>query len=232
MARIKMMRKQNPKTVDAHSLILITSQHRAYLKRLKKGVLSLNALFAALLFFVIQTHSHAESSPWVLIDLSTRTLSVLQDDKIIKEIPRIAIGRNGYAHDRRQGDGKTPLGEFRIAWVNPESKFQRFFGLDYPNHQRVELAFKQKHIDWDTYRAIRYALNNAATPPQDTVLGGYLGIHGIGDGDPRVHQNVDWTDGWIGVTNQQIEQLTKWLQVGTRVVITENRRSLVQLTAS
>ncbi len=67
--------------------------------------------------------------------------------------------------------------------------------------------------------AILRAFQEQAIPPQETPLGGYIGIHGIGRGDPAIHQKFNWTQGCIALTNRQIDDLSKWVHVGMRVVI-------------
>ena len=57
------------------------------------------------------------------------------------------------------------------------------------------------------------------TPPQDTPLGGQIGIHGIGNGDQDIHHNYNWTNGCIALTNEQIDQLGKWIKPGVLVNI-------------
>jgi hypothetical protein len=56
-------------------------------------------------------------------------------------------------------------------------------------------------------------------PPQNTALGGRIGLHGLGRGDPKVHQQFNWTNGCIALTNEQIDQLLTWVGKGTRVSI-------------
>jgi len=56
-------------------------------------------------------------------------------------------------------------------------------------------------------------------PPQDTNLGGLLGIHGVGRGNKRVQGVFDWTQGCVAVSNQQIDKLAKWMFLGMRVEI-------------
>jgi len=160
-----------------------------------------------------------DTASWIMVDTATQTLTVMEGDHIKKVFSNISVGRNGPADYRTQGDGRTPLGMFHIAWINTNSRFHRFFGLDYPNHQQAELAFRQKLIDFDTYYAIRYALFRGDVPPQNTALGGYIGIHGIGNGDLRIHAVANWTDGCIALTNEQIDQLAAWITLGTKVVI-------------
>ena len=48
---------------------------------------------------------------------------------------------------------------------------------------------------------------------------GQLGIHGVGMGDMKVHETVNWTEGCIALTNEQVRDLAKWVVVGTRVVV-------------
>lgn len=161
----------------------------------------------------------AEDSPWILVDTSERTLYVMAADNVLDTYPAISLGRRGAAETRRTGDGITPLGSFRIAWIKLSSRFYRFFGLDYPNEEHVERALQRKLIDFDIYYQIRQALSLGQVPPQDTPLGGYIGIHGIGAGDERVHQISNWTEGCVALTNPQIDQLAQWINVGTQVVI-------------
>lgn len=163
--------------------------------------------------------AHADAESWVMIDTASQTLAVFQDNQVKQIFHNISVGRNGYTFDRHEGDGKTPLGVFHIAWINPNSRFHLFFGLDYPNQEMAEAAFRSKVIDFDSYFAIRKALYHRELPPQNTPLGGHIGIHGIGHGNHLIHETANWTQGCIALTNEQIEQLAQWIALGTKVVI-------------
>lgn len=163
--------------------------------------------------------AQSAEEPWVLIDVAKQTLSILQGDHIKKTFRNISVGRNGYTLDRHEGDGKTPLGVFHIAWINPDSRFHLFFGLDYPNKEYAEEALRHKLIDLETYSAIKRALYRGDLPPQDTPLGGHIGIHGIGHGSRLLHETTNWTEGCIALTNEQIDRLARWVTLGTKVVI-------------
>lgn len=165
------------------------------------------------------TLAQLDVTPWLMVDTGSQTLTVMAEGGIKQVFSNISVGRSGPADHRLVGDGHTPLGVFRIAWINTASRFHLFFGLDYPNHDQAELAFRRKLIDFDTYYAIRSALFNGALPPQNTPLGGYIGIHGIGNGDRRIHNVANWTDGCVALTNEQMDQLAHWVTLGTRVVI-------------
>ncbi len=183
--------------------------------------LPLRALGAMVLFLsgLFTSVSATEINPWVIVDTETRTLTVLQGATVLARYDDIALGRGGVGITRRQGDGKTPVGIFHVAWVNRNSRFRLFFGLDFPNLDHAHRAYTAQLIDSGQFDAIKTAFERRETPPQDTPLGGFLGIHGIGDGSQRVHSQFNWTDGCVAVTNEQILQLDQWVTVGTKVVI-------------
>ncbi len=157
---------------------------------------------------------------WILIDSQKRTLTVMEDQgRALQVFENVAFGRGGVAPFRRSGDGKTPTGEFYVAWINPDSQFHLFFGLDYPSPAHAEEAYRQRVIDVDTYVTIREAHYRRRLPPQDTALGGNIGIHGVGVNDPNIHRLFNWTMGCVALTDQQIEQLATWVTLGMRVVI-------------
>lgn len=156
---------------------------------------------------------------WIDVNTSKHTLKVMQGEKIQLEFDNIAIGRFGTTTFKKRNDDKTPLGKFRIGWTNNNSRYYRFFGLDYPNRENAERALLNNKITQETWRSIINAANAKRTPPQDTRLGGHIGIHGIGNGDPEVHDQFNWTNGCIALTNKQIDQLSQWIAPGVMVKI-------------
>ena len=157
---------------------------------------------------------------WVVVDTQQRTLTVLTEQgEVVEHFPYVATGRGGAARDRVHGDRKTPLGIFRVSWINPDSRFTLFFGLDFPTVEHADRAYLERVIDRDTYHRLLDAALEHRIPPQDTPLGGRIGIHGLGDKDPRFHYTDNWTDGCVALTNQEIKKLVRWIHVGTKVVI-------------
>lgn len=156
---------------------------------------------------------------WVRVNTRTATLSVLRGSKVIARFADISIGRGGVSKHRFVGDESTPLGEFRVVKIREKSQFRRFFIIDYPNEARARLALRRGQINESTFKAIRVAVRAGRLPPQGTSLGGNIGIHGLGKADPRLHEAFNWTRGCIALTNEQIDRLTRWIHIGTRVVI-------------
>lgn len=156
---------------------------------------------------------------WLLIDTKAHRIEVKQGEKTLETITGIAIGRKGAGLKHHRGDDITPYGNYRIGWVGERSNFHKFFGLNYPSVQDAEIGLKRGIISERNYSDIVTAHNLNTVPPQDTPLGGKIGIHGIGAGDATVHQLFDWTHGCIALTNQQIDHLSQWIDTGTVVKI-------------
>jgi murein L,D-transpeptidase YafK len=158
--------------------------------------------------------------PWLLVDTKSDTLSIMQGQRPVKVFHQIAVGSSGAGIKYRRGDNKTPTGVFRVGWINDQSRFKTFIGLDYPNLDYAERALREHRIDRMTYEHVRAAWVNGYTPPQDTPLGGQIGIHGIGAGDPWIHSaGINWTSGCVALDNHQIEALRPWVRKGMRVEI-------------
>lgn len=156
---------------------------------------------------------------WVLVDTSTATLSVMRGEDTVARFTNISLGREGTAWHRLRGDNKTPLGVYRISWIEPHSAFHRFFGLNYPTLPQAYRARDRGHIDERSYQRILAARRARSRPPQKSALGGNIGIHGLGKGDPWIHAHLHWTNGCIALTDDQIDQLSIWIDEGTQVII-------------
>jgi murein L,D-transpeptidase YafK len=156
---------------------------------------------------------------WIVVDTKTHTLSVFRGDAIVDRFHNIAIGRGGFSLDRMRGDGTTPLGTFHIDRIRPSSRFVLFFGIDFPRPEHARRALDEGRIDAHDYQRIVAAFARDESPPQDTPLGGQLGIHGLGGGSKRVHDTLDWTQGCIALTNTQIKRLSRWIHLGMRVEV-------------
>ncbi|ABI58824.1 MULTISPECIES: L,D-transpeptidase family protein [Nitrosomonas] len=171
------------------------------------------------LLLVFPLPSRAAQDVWILIDTSEHRLSVMRKDKVLLTFDNVAIGRYGASRSRMRGDNQTPLGSFQISWVKQHDRFYRFYGINYPNREVADLALSEGRISRQVWENIMNAIESTGLSPQDTSLGGYIGIHGIGKGDQAVHSRFNWTNGCVALTNVQIDQLNPWVKLGTRVVI-------------
>jgi L,D-peptidoglycan transpeptidase YkuD (ErfK/YbiS/YcfS/YnhG family) len=163
--------------------------------------------------------TNVNSSIWLLVDTKAHKIEVKKGELTLETLDGIAIGRKGAGLKGHRGDDITPYGNYRVGWVGEKSKFRKFFGLTYPSKQDAEIALKRGIISESDYYSIVAAEQYNQIPPQNTPLGGQIGIHGLGAGDERVHQAFDWTHGCIALTNSQIDHLSQWLDTGTVVKI-------------
>lgn len=154
-----------------------------------------------------------------MVDTHALKIEVKQGEKTIDTIEGIAIGQAGAGQKLHRGDNITPSGEYRIGWIGEKSTFHRFFGLNYPSMTDAEKAFRKGVIDKYTYSDIINAHLFGQVPPQNTVLGGRIGIHGLGNADEKIHRSMNWTHGCIAMTNPQIDHLSHWVDAGTLVKI-------------
>lgn len=185
------------------------SQHCALLKR----------LFLTLLLASNLTFADTESEIWIEIDTSKLQLAVMKKGTILLLFNDISIGRFGASQTRMLGSNLTPIGTFKISSIRDSQRFYKFFGIDFPNREIADLALQENKINLATWEKIITAIDNNQPVPQNTPLGGHLGIHGTGKGDLAIHQRFNWTNGCIALTNTQINQLSRWVKRGMRVII-------------
>jgi len=161
----------------------------------------------------------ADQDVWLLVDTQKMSMEVKKGEKTVAVLENIAIGRNGAGEKNHRGDDVTPLGNYRIGWINEKSSFRKFFGLTYPNVENADNALKQGKIGLDTYESIARAHSAGQIPPQNTDLGGQIGIHGLGSANLSIHKSMNWTHGCIALTNDQIDRLSQWVEKGTLVTV-------------
>lgn len=174
-------------------------------------------LLALLLGFSSLAFSDAEV--WLQVDTQTAKIKIKRGEKTIAILKHIAIGRKGAGFKRTEGDDITPLGRYKIGWINEQSRYRTFLGFNYPTAGQARKALKLGLIDLKTYKKIVKAHENNTVPPQNTRLGGQIGIHGLGEADPGIHDMFNWTHGCIALTNRQIDYLSRWVHEGTVVEV-------------
>lgn len=156
---------------------------------------------------------------WLLIDTSELTLSVMRGEAAVAVYSGISIGRDGATRFKSVGDKRTPLGSYRLAAIRESERFYRFLALDYPSLSDATRAYRGGRIDAASLATIRSAHERGLQPPASTPLGGHVGVHGIGAGDARVHEDYNWTDGCVALANEQIDDLLGRVHPGMTVVI-------------
>jgi murein L,D-transpeptidase YafK len=158
-----------------------------------------------------------QARPVIEVWKSERKLELRTGDAVVRQF-RIALGQQPRFAKERQGDSRTPVGQYYVSERKAESAFHRFLGLSYPNVDDAERGYQHRLIDANEWADIFFANLRGDAPPWYTSLGGRVGIHGYGG---RPYLPVDWTEGCIAVSDDEIEFIFDRVPVGTPVLINE-----------
>ena len=134
----------------------------------------------------------------ILIEKGERRMTLFSKGEVIKRY-KIALGGNPVGPKERQGDNKTPEGRYVIDSRNRNSGYHLSLRISYPNEK-------------DRMRAEELGVSP----------GGNIMIHGIKNGLSWVgslHAEIDWTEGCIAVTDEEIEEIDRLVPDGTIVEI-------------
>ena len=135
---------------------------------------------------------------YIKVDKSERKLFAYSKGRLNK-VYKISLGKNPDGEKQYQGDNKTPEGVYYINAKNANSIAYKNLGISYPNNKDILTAKK---------------LNKPT--------GGDIKIHGMMNGlglIGRIHSFSDWTNGCIAVTNSEMDELFKYVKIGTKIKI-------------
>ena len=149
--------------------------------------------------------------PRIVVKKSQRQLLLFSADKLVRTY-RIGLGSSPTGDKVRQGDRRTPEGDFYIFTKNDKSAYYLSLGVSYPNAVHAQRGLRDGLITKAQYDAIMRALAAKKGPPQNTPLGGDIYIHGNG-------AQSDWTWGCAALENDDIRELFDAVGVGTPVRI-------------
>src|SRR5215510_353869 len=134
----------------------------------------------------------------VLVLKGERKLILLLNDQKVKEYS-IALGGKPIGKKIMEGDERTPEGRYKLDYRNLKS-----------------IAHLSIHISYPDQNDISQARAKGVSP------GGAVMIHGLPKGFGylgRLHRLLDWTDGCIGVTNPEMEEIWRCVPEGAAIEI-------------
>jgi len=143
-------------------------------------------------------HDPAIEADRIVIEKSKRTMTLMSGGTVLKTY-KVALGGQPVGAKQRIGDHKTPEGIYVVDQKKAASQFHRALHISYPNARDRENARKL-----------------GVSP------GGDVEIHGLGAKYGWVGaalRQMDWTDGCIAVTNEEIDEIWPVVAVGTPVEI-------------
>ena len=132
----------------------------------------------------------------VVVIKHERVLRLLRRGRVIAEYP-IKLGLNPYGHKQREGDFRTPEGNYELVLRNPKSEFFLSIKISYPNREDAAVASENGHAP-----------------------GGLIMIHGQPNEPKRPLQYYatrDWTDGCIALSNADMVDV--WLRTTAGIPI-------------
>ncbi|MCF6256286.1 MAG: L,D-transpeptidase family protein [Gammaproteobacteria bacterium] len=134
----------------------------------------------------------------VLVDKSEKKIYLLSEGKPLKEYD-VVFGENPKGHKQQEGDERTPEGKYILDYRKADSSFYKAIHISYPNEE-------------DKARARKIGVDP----------GGLIMIHGQKNGFGWLSwlmQWFNWTDGCIAVTNAEMDEIWKLVEVGTPIEI-------------
>ena len=165
-------------------------EDKQYIVRIKP-VIVFSLLLFALFFCMIACHE-AMGEPCeglnttLVVDTKNHKMWLCQENKSVGEY-EVALGSGG-VEKRKQGDKKTPLGEYNIGTPRPSVRFGIFIPVGYPTQEQV--------------------LNGYS--------GSAIGVHGPTRVFKMLGGTADcsdWTHGCIAVaTDVAISEISQWVK--------------------
>ena len=141
----------------------------------------------------------------IYIDKTAHTFTLMIGRLMLKQY-KCVFGVNPVADKKCEGDRCTPEGEFHIIAKNPHKDWDKFMLIDYPTAQ-----------SWKKFNANKEHGIVAAK----ARIGGSVGIHGVPANKPYlIDKGINWTWGCISLSNADVDEVYKYVSVGTKVVIT------------
>ena len=182
-------------------------------------------IFFIFMCAILLSSSASSSTPYVIkVDKSDSTLLVETNRGETIKTFSVATGRGGKGDKKKIGDKKTPVGTYYVTGFNEKSKFDYFIRINYPNLKDAYYGYKSRKINRDEFKNIFNAIRDGKQPPQNTKLGGAIGIHGIGNETRKkllIHRNIDWTEGCVALRNFEVRELKPFVSIGTKVIISD-----------
>jgi murein L,D-transpeptidase YafK len=136
----------------------------------------------------------------IVVYKSKRKMDLYRNGKVVDTLP-VSLGKNSSKGDKiKQGDHRTPEGEYWIRRKLCSQKYYRSLCISYPNAQDIAQARKR-----------------GVKPGGDITIHAQPVWNADGKGDDYTLKR-NWTEGCVAVTNKAMEKL--WYAVREGVPIT------------
>jgi murein L,D-transpeptidase YafK len=117
----------------------------------------------------------------------------------------VVFGSKDLSDKMKEGDKRTPNGNYKVLLKKVNKKWGQELLLDYPNKENIELFNKRKA---------------AGLIPKSARIGNGIAIHGTRPEEEwTVDDEYSWTDGCISLKYTEMQDLFSYIPEGTKVKI-------------
>ena len=146
----------------------------------------------------------AENTYYIIIDKSDYELKVYDDEGWYATYP-VVFGSKDLSDKQKEGDKRTPDGEFHVVLKKIHNKWGPELLLNYPN--------EESYRRFNSRKAKGQLEKNAK-------IGDGIAIHATRPSEEWTVDNFyNWTDGCISVKYTEMKDLYSYIPVGTKVTI-------------
>lgn len=150
------------------------------------------------------TEESDENSYYIIVDKSDYELKVYDEEGWYATYP-IVFGSKDLSDKMKEGDKRTPTGQFKIILKKIHPKWGPELLLDYPN----DVSYKK----FNERKA-------KGIIPKNARIGNGIAIHATRpDEEWTVDTFYNWTDGCVSVKYTEMKDLFSYIPVGTPVTI-------------
>lgn len=142
----------------------------------------------------------------IIVDKCAHQCFVYKSGNVIKKYD-VEFGPNWIGHKKYKGDKATPEGLYKITQkkTGSKTKYTNALLIDYPNSE-----------DKERFKILKKQNNKYQ-------IGNLIEIHGHGG------KGVDWTNGCIGLKDNDMSELMKLTSVGTKIAIVGSIKPLNEI---
>jgi len=156
--------------------------------------------------------SKTNNKPVIIVDKFARKCFIYARGVEIRSLDA-EFGINWIGEKKYGGDKATPEGRYSVAKMKSKKRTNYYKALliNYPNEEDKARFKEQK---------------KRGLISKKTDIGGLIEIHGGGG------KGVNWTDGCVAVSNEDMDHVFRWAEVGTPVTIVGSLKTLDEVQAS
>jgi murein L,D-transpeptidase YafK len=152
----------------------------------------------------LKGYSLSSNPYFIIIDKSDYELKVYDDEGWYATFP-IVFGSKDLSDKMREGDRRTPTGQFKVVLKKIHPQWGPELLLDYPNDESL-----RRFEDRKTKGLI----------PKTARIGDGIAIHATRPNEEWTVDNFfNWTDGCVSVKYSEMKDLYQYIPVGTPVTI-------------